>query len=684
MVAIYGWYVDTVVVSDPSASQEDSASSALTALEGTTVGGAQFYNNVDATTNAWGYLEDADTDEATYSGTVSGNANTGSDFTFGGMTKTVDEFVNYGPDFGGAANILTYDGVDYPVDGSRFLQVALFTDGTYMVLVDDQALRDLLGTLGISELDPNLLDVTLGGNEDAASGTRTFAAIPTTSTNLFATPAPDGVVDGADTGETMSGGYTDANGDQIDNSGNTILANGGDDTVYAGTGDDTIDGGAGNDQIFAGDGNDLVSGGADNDSIWGDLGNDTLYGNDGDDKLIGGGNDDLLTGGAGNDLLYGDGVFGDTGGWAPTDTPEADYGNDTLVLDGGNDTAYGGSGDDTFQIFDGFGNDQIVGGEAGEVNGDTIDGTAITGGVNVVYTSDEQGTITDSVSTINFDEIENLDLGSGDDTVQILTSTTGTVNGSDGFDTLDLPVGAPGDPAPVVTVTSETPYTGTGYPGATTKSGFVDFPDGSRMYFENFEEILCFTPGTRIDTTRGLVAVEDLQPGDRVLTRDNGYQPLAWTGRRDLSAAELAACPAVAPVRIAAGALGKGLPERDLVVSPRHRMLITGARAELMFGEREVLVAAADLIGLPGVSRDPAGAVSYIHVMCDAHEIIRAEGAWSESFQPAETVLNALDAATRAELLGLFPALGTEAGRQGFAAVRPVLSGAEAKVLFAA
>ena len=47
-------------------------------------------------------------------------------------------------------------------------------------------------------------------------------------------------------------------------------------------------------------------------------------------------------------------------------------------------------------------------------------------------------------------------------------------------------------------------------------------------------------------------------------------------------------------------------------------------------------------------------------------------------------VLNALDAATRAELLGLFPALGTEAGRQGFAAVRPVLSGAEAKVLFAA
>ncbi|WP_323035893.1 Hint domain-containing protein [Pararhodobacter sp.] len=122
------------------------------------------------------------------------------------------------------------------------------------------------------------------------------------------------------------------------------------------------------------------------------------------------------------------------------------------------------------------------------------------------------------------------------------------------------------------------------------------------------------------------------------------------------------------------------LPERDLIVSPRHRMLVTGARAELMFGEREVLVTAADLLGLPGVSQEAVGDVSYVHVMCDAHQIIRAEGSWTESFQPAAAVLNALDAATRAELLGLFPDLG----KDGFAPARPVLNGAEAKVLFAA
>jgi hypothetical protein len=368
---------------------------------------------------------------------------------------------------------------------------------------------------------------------------------------------------------------------------------------------------------------------------------------------------------------------------SPEDPADPGFGNDTLVLDAGNDTALGGSGDDAFAIFDGFGSHVIIGGETGETQGvgDRINATYMTEGVNVVYTGDEEGTITrDGGTTTNFSEIENTLLGVGDDTVEVITSTTGYVNGGPGFDTLVLPDPAPGDPRPDVQITS----TVDNGDGTQTYGGYVIFPDGSRMDFENFEEIICFTPGTLIDTARGKVKVEDLAPGDQVLTRDHGYQPLAWVGRRDLTAAELAACPAAAPVRIAAGALGAGLPERDLVVSPRHRMLITGARAELMFGERELLVCAADLLGLPGVTQDLAGDVSYIHVMCDTHQIIRAEGSWTESFQPAAAVIGALDAATRDELLGLFPALVTEAGQRAFAAARPVLSGAEARELFAA
>ena len=66
--------------------------------------------------------------------------------------------------------------------------------------------------------------------------------------------------------------------------------------------------------------------------------------------------------------------------------------------------------------------------------------------------------------------------------------------------------------------------------------------------------------------------------------------------------------------------------------------------------------------------------------MFDQHEVILSDGTWTESFQPAEAVLNAMDAESRAELLGMFPDLG----KDGFASARPVLNGAEARTLLVA
>jgi hypothetical protein len=73
--------------------------------------------------------------------------------------------------------------------------------------------------------------------------------------------------------------------------------------------------------------------------------------------------------------------------------------------------------------------------------------------------------------------------------------------------------------------------------------------------------------------------------------------------------------------------------------------------------------------------------VSYIHVMCDAHEIIRADGAWTESFQPAMRMLNGMEAGQQGELLALFPDL---ADQSSFPAARLTLRAHEARVLHAA
>lgn len=342
--------------------------------------------------------------------------------------------------------------------------------------------------------------------------------MPPRETDTVSSPQVAGVVEGTDEAEVISVGYTDSEGDVFTDDGSVVDAGGGDDTVYGGYGDDTIDGGAGDDWLFGGDGEDVLSGGEGNDTLWGDDGNDTLYGNEGDDKLIGGAGDDVLWGGEGNNLLIGDHNPGDNGGRLPTDPAEPGFGNDTLHTGSGNDTAYGGSGDDVFRVYDDFGNHLIVGGETGETTGDTLDASDMGQSVNLVYTGDEAGTMTRDGAELAFSEIENTRLGSGDDRAEVITSTTGFVHGGDGFDTLVLPDPAPGEPAPQVTVTDEIDNGD----GTTSKTGYVIFPDGSRLDFESFEEIICFTPGTRIDTLRGRVAVEDLRAGDQVLTREIG------------------------------------------------------------------------------------------------------------------------------------------------------------------
>ncbi|WFE73946.1 Hint domain-containing protein [Roseinatronobacter sp. S2] len=193
----------------------------------------------------------------------------------------------------------------------------------------------------------------------------------------------------------------------------------------------------------------------------------------------------------------------------------------------------------------------------------------------------------------------------------------------------------------------------------------------------------CFVAGTLIDTAEGRKPVEQIKVGDLVMTRDNGYLPVVWSGSRDLTAQDLSEKPDYNAVIIRAGALGDGMPQRDLRVSPWHRVLISGQRSELLFGEHEVLVPALHLVGQPGIERDTAP-VTYVHVMFNSHQIIRGEGAWSESFQPGQKTLGGMDDMQRAELLSLFPELASISGQDAYAAARLTLKESEVRALLAA
>lgn len=195
--------------------------------------------------------------------------------------------------------------------------------------------------------------------------------------------------------------------------------------------------------------------------------------------------------------------------------------------------------------------------------------------------------------------------------------------------------------------------------------------------------VICFTQGTRIDTPGGPRPVEQLEPGDRVLTCDDGPQEVLWIGRRTVSAARLRARPALRPVRIRAGALGSRRPGDDLLVSPDHRVLIRSRGAADLFGTPEVLVAARDLLGDFAVSVDHSlRPVTYVHLLFARHQILRANGVESESLHPAAAAPDALDAAGLCVLDALAPGGAADPARYGPPA-RRVLTTAEAALLAA-
>lgn len=187
--------------------------------------------------------------------------------------------------------------------------------------------------------------------------------------------------------------------------------------------------------------------------------------------------------------------------------------------------------------------------------------------------------------------------------------------------------------------------------------------------------VICFTEGTLIDTPDGPRAVETLKPGDLVLTLDHGPRPLRWTGSRSVPAQGT-----LAPVVITAGTFGA---TRDTAVSPQHRILLRGWQAEMLFGEPEVLAPAIALVNGDTVYQRRGGEVRYVHILFDTHQIVRADGTWSESFHPGPVGMSTLERAARDELLTLFPELRRDPDAYGPSA-RPGIRRSEAAVLAAA
>lgn len=158
----------------------------------------------------------------------------------------------------------------------------------------------------------------------------------------------------------------------------------------------------------------------------------------------------------------------------------------------------------------------------------------------------------------------------------------------------------------------------------------------------------------------------------RVVTRDNGLQRVYWVGRRDVGYREMQADRLLRPVFIAKGSLGNDQPKQNMVVSPEHRMLIRPGLSFLPTDE-ELLVAVRHLINHRTIKTVGMLGVSYIHFMCSKHQVILANGAWTETFHPDDETMRGLGSAQKQELIDLFPSIETIGAARAFPAARKIL-----------
>ncbi|MCR8722912.1 Hint domain-containing protein [Frigidibacter sp. ROC022] len=198
---------------------------------------------------------------------------------------------------------------------------------------------------------------------------------------------------------------------------------------------------------------------------------------------------------------------------------------------------------------------------------------------------------------------------------------------------------------------------------------------------QDAKAVICFTQGTKLRTPDGDRRVEDLAPGDRVITRDDGAQEVYWVGSSVLTGARLHVSPELRPIRIRAAALGSDLPDGELLVSPQHRVLVRGRAARALFNTDEVLVAAADLINDHSITTvHSLKSLTYYHLALARHQVVWANGVPSESFHPGEAALSRLEGQQLERLLRMFPDVARDPARYG-APARRMLTRAEAAIL---
>lgn len=198
----------------------------------------------------------------------------------------------------------------------------------------------------------------------------------------------------------------------------------------------------------------------------------------------------------------------------------------------------------------------------------------------------------------------------------------------------------------------------------------------------NHNDFVCFVAGTVILTEDGEMPIEDLSEGDLVKTLDASFLPVRWVGKTVLGKQELETSPNLQPIRIKSGALGGDIPNKDLLVSPQHRVLVRSKIAQRLFDTSEVLVAAKHLLDVEGIEvAHDLDEVEYVHFLLDMHQVVFSNGAETETLYPGPQALKSIGEDALEEIYSIFPELRHLEAINATPSARRLLRGAHGREL---
>lgn len=139
----------------------------------------------------------------------------------------------------------------------------------------------------------------------------------------------------------------------------------------------------------------------------------------------------------------------------------------------------------------------------------------------------------------------------------------------------------------------------------------------SARYITSDKELNALPLGMQVLTLDGILPVEYLCPGDRLITRDSGTACLRAVQTQRKSSPM---------VRISPGTLGNMRPDHEVILPASQQILLRDWRAQTLFGTERALVPVSRIVDGRFVQAIGTAEVTLIALIFDTPHIVYADG----------------------------------------------------------